>query len=183
MKAGPVKVDPWKSATQKKTEPVTAAPAAPLKVSPAQPAPVKSEPPRSAQAASAPVRIEQPRAAQPASQPAKAAEPPRPQPVKAEAPKPQPAKVERPKGNRISLELFKPGAKQVCVAGSFNEWKPEKTPLVPVGNGRWVGDLAVKAGRYEYLFVVDGQWQPDPNAKESVQNPYGGQNSVLIVSE
>jgi hypothetical protein len=68
------------------------------------------------------------------------------------------------------------------VAGSFNDWTPEKAPLVPIGNGRWVGDLTVKPGRYEYLFVVDGQWLPDPNAKESVQNPFGGKNSILGVS-
>jgi len=82
----------------------------------------------------------------------------------------------------ISLELIKPGAKQVAVAGDFNDWKPERSPLVQIGNGRWVGDLAVKPGRHEYLFVVDGQWLPDPNAKENVQNPFGGKNSVLIVS-
>ena len=82
----------------------------------------------------------------------------------------------------ISLELVKPGAKQVAVAGDFNDWKPERSPLVQIGNGRWVGDLNVKPGRHEYLFVVDGQWLPDPNAKENVQNPYGGKNSVLIVS-
>ncbi len=82
----------------------------------------------------------------------------------------------------ISLELVKPGAKQVAVAGDFNDWKPERSPLVQIGNGRWVGDLNVKPGRHEYLFVVDGQWLPDPNAKENVQNPFGGKNSVLIVS-
>ena len=82
----------------------------------------------------------------------------------------------------VSFELVKPGAKQVCVAGSFNDWKPETTPLVPKDNGRWVGDLAIKPGRYEYLFVVDGQWVPDPNAKETVKNPFGGLNSILGVS-
>jgi len=88
-----------------------------------------------------------------------------------------------PKPNRVSLELIKPEAKNVFVAGSFNEWKPENTPLMRVGDGRWAGALAVKPGRHEYLFVVDGQWLPDPNAKESVQNPFGGRNSVLVVSE
>ena len=88
-----------------------------------------------------------------------------------------------PKANRVSLELTKPEAKNVFVAGSFNEWKPEQTPLMRVGDGRWAGDLVVKPGRHEYLFVVDGQWLPDPNAKESVQNPFGGRNSVLVVSE
>ena len=52
-----------------------------------------------------------------------------------------------------------------------------------LGNDRWFGDLELRPGRHEYLFVVDGQWLPDPNARESVQNPFGGKNSVLIVSE
>ena len=114
-------------------------------------------------------------------------EPAKPLAIKAEpvltaAPvKAAPAKPATSQPN-ISLELVKPGAKQVAVAGSFNDWKPERTPLVQIGNGRWVGDLNVKPGRHEYLFVVDGQWLPDPNARENVQNPFGGKNSVLIVS-
>ena len=104
------------------------------------------------------------------------------EPVLTAAPvKAAPAKPATSQPN-ISLELVKPGAKQVAVAGSFNDWKPERTPLVQIGNGRWVGDLNVKPGRHEYLFVVDGQWLPDPNARENVQNPFGGKNSVLIVS-
>ncbi len=87
-----------------------------------------------------------------------------------------------PAAARISLELVQPGAHKVCVAGSFNEWKPDSTPLRAVGGGRWRGDLALKPGRHEYLFVVDGQWLPDPNATETVSNPYGGKNSVLTVS-
>jgi 1,4-alpha-glucan branching enzyme len=107
----------------------------------------------------------------------------KPNTVKPEAVRIEAVKPAQPEISRISLELTKPEAKAVFVAGSFNEWKPEKTPLVPLGNGRWAGNLAVKPGRHEYLFVVDGQWVPDPNAKESVQNPFGGKNSVLIVSE
>jgi len=93
-----------------------------------------------------------------------------------------PQAAEKPRTGHVSLELVQPNAKNVCVAGSFNGWKPEKTPLVRMGNGRWVGDFDVNPGKYEYLFVVDGQWVPDPNAKESVQNPFGGKNSILTVS-
>ena len=82
----------------------------------------------------------------------------------------------------VSFELVNPAAKRVCVAGTFNDWQPEGAPLAPVGNGRWAVRVPIKPGRYEYLFVVDGQWLPDPNAKESVQNPFGGQNSVLGVT-
>jgi hypothetical protein len=38
------------------------------------------------------------------------------------------------------------------------------------------------AGTYEYCLVVDGQWMPDPLARESVPNPFGGRNSILKVS-
>lgn len=82
----------------------------------------------------------------------------------------------------VRLELVRPGAKSVAVAGSFNAWKPESTPLKQAGNGSWSGSLKVTPGRHEYLFVVDGQWLPDPNAKEVVTNPYGGCNSVLVVN-
>lgn len=95
----------------------------------------------------------------------------------------EPKRTELSRTARVSLELLNPAAKTVQVAGSFNEWQPEKTPLTRKGDGRWVGDLAIKPGRHEYLFVVDGQWIPDPNAKESVQNPFGGRNSILSVSE
>ena len=101
------------------------------------------------------------------------------------APTPAPAqsaaKSEISKIGHISFQLVKPEAKSVCVAGSFNGWRPEQTPLLPVGHGRWAGELSLKPGCHEYLFVVDGQWLPDPNAKEAVQNPYGGVNSVLKV--
>jgi hypothetical protein len=100
-----------------------------------------------------------------------------------EAVKPVTVKATTAPPPRVVLELVNPAAKRVFVAGSFNNWQPEQTPLAPAGNGRWAGDLKVRPGRHEYLFVVDGQWLPDPNAKESVQNPFGGRNSVLTVSE
>lgn len=85
------------------------------------------------------------------------------------------------KPGRIILQLVKPGAASVFVAGSFNEWNPGTTQLKPLGNGRWAGSAEAGPGRYEYLFVVDGNWIPDPDARESVANPFGGINSVLVV--
>ena len=62
----------------------------------------------------------------------------------------------------IHLQFVEPNAKDVYVAGSFNEWRPEATPMVSLGNGRWVKELALPEGRYEYRFVVDGAWIPIP---------------------
>jgi AMP-activated protein kinase-like protein len=105
------------------------------------------------------------------------------EPAKVEAAKPEPMSKPSPVKalRKAHLELVKPEAKSVFVAGSFNEWNP--VPLTRSNDGKWVGDLTGISGRHEYLFVVDGQWLPDPNARESVQNPFGGKNSVLIVSE
>jgi hypothetical protein len=103
-------------------------------------------------------------------------------PVEVKPAAPVVAKPVPPPQPQVVLEFVNPAAKKVCVAGSFNNWQPERTPLRQSGNGRWSGDLKVAPGRYEYLFVVDGQWMPDPNARESVQNPFGGKNSVLTVA-
>ena len=34
-----------------------------------------------------------------------------------------------------------------------------------------------------YCLVVDGQWMPDPLAKHTVPNPFGGRNSILEVED
>ena len=72
-------------------------------------------------------------------------------------------------------------ARTVGVAGTFNHWQPEATPMLPWGHGRWLSELSLPPGTYEYCLVVDGQWLPDPSAREAVPNPFGGMNSVLRV--
>lgn len=81
----------------------------------------------------------------------------------------------------VHLEFTHPSAATVAIAGTFNDWRPQATPMVAVGGGRWVKDLALPPGTYEYLLVVDGRWLADPLAKETVPNPFGGVNSVVRV--
>ncbi len=81
----------------------------------------------------------------------------------------------------VCFEFTDPKATTVSVAGTFNQWKPEAKTLHPAGVGHWIKETALAPGTYEYCLVVDGQWMPDPLAKETVSNPYGGRNSVLKV--
>ena len=81
----------------------------------------------------------------------------------------------------VTLEYPDASAQMVYLAGTFNHWQPRSTPMVPFGHGRWMKELSLAPGTYEYLFVVDGQWVPDGQARESVANPFGGVNSVLKV--
>jgi 1,4-alpha-glucan branching enzyme len=80
------------------------------------------------------------------------------------------------------FEFTDKAAHAVCVAGSFNDWKPEAKTLHGDGSGKWWKETPLKPGTYEYCFVVDGKWIPDPAAKESIANPFGGTNSVLKIA-
>jgi 1,4-alpha-glucan branching enzyme len=91
------------------------------------------------------------------------------------------APVLEPLESGVALKLVAPAAREVCVAGTFNDWKTDATPLKAAVSGEWRGELKLSPGRYEYLFVVDGQWRPDPAANESTPNPFGGVNSVVSV--
>jgi len=83
---------------------------------------------------------------------------------------------------RIRLEFTDSAAHTVSIAGTFNNWRPDATPMVSLGNGHWIKELALPVGTYEYRFVADGKWTSDPGAKASAPNPYGGVNSVLKIS-
>ena len=75
-----------------------------------------------------------------------------------------------------------PRAQQVQIAGDFNNWQPEKSPMEKVNdNGVWQTKMNLATGRYRYRLVVDGQWQQDPYNETTEQNPFGGLNSVLEV--
>jgi len=82
----------------------------------------------------------------------------------------------------VRFEFTHPSATTVCVAGTFNQWQPEAKTLHSSGVGHWWKETSLAPGTYEYCFIVDGQWMPDPLARESVPNPFGGRNSVLKVA-
>jgi 1,4-alpha-glucan branching enzyme len=82
----------------------------------------------------------------------------------------------------VRFEFTHPTARTVCIAGTFNQWHPAAKPMHSVGNGHWLKESALAPGAYEYCLVVDGQWMPDPQAGETVPNPFGGRNSILKVA-
>lgn len=94
---------------------------------------------------------------------------------------PPPKAVTRPVEKPIDFLLNLPHAKAAALAGSFNGWNPERTPLRKETTGGWKTTLWLPPGRYEYRFVADGQWLSDPGAKESVPNNFGSTNSVVEV--
>jgi len=84
----------------------------------------------------------------------------------------------------VRFVIAAPGAHSVALAGDFNGWSRDATPLEDVdGRGQWTVTLPLAAGRHEYAFVVDGQrWVADPFATEA-RDEFGQVSSVLRVGD
>jgi len=78
--------------------------------------------------------------------------------------------------------LFAPDASAVYLSGDFNNWSTTEFKARRFKDGTWKKMVKLKPGQYEYLFFVDGQWWTDPENPNSVANPFGTENSVVIVS-
>ena len=76
-----------------------------------------------------------------------------------------------------------PGS-EVSVVGSFNGWAPGRHPLRPTVDQPGVFDrtLLLPAGRYEYKFVIEGEWSADPSCPRWVVNEFRTLNSVVEIS-
>ena len=82
----------------------------------------------------------------------------------------------------VNLTLDYPGAREISVIGTFNNWEAGATPMERDENGIWTARFFLRAGRYTYKFLVDGKTRlPDPNSTMREADGFGGENSVLIV--
>lgn len=85
-------------------------------------------------------------------------------------------------GDGILFVAEAPNAARVSLAGDFNNWSPESTPMVPNGDGScFRAMLPLAPGRYRYRYVVDGEWKPDPHNERVESNPFGDVDSVVEV--
>jgi 1,4-alpha-glucan branching enzyme len=85
------------------------------------------------------------------------------------------------KRRKTHFEFVDAGAQNVLLVGSFNAWKVRSGRMTRLANGKWVKDLDLAPGAYEYRYVVDGHWVEDPNADHAITNVYGERNSLLSV--
>lgn len=99
-----------------------------------------------------------------------------------------------------SVVCHAPEATNVFLAGTFNDWDPQASPLQRTPDGVWQITLGLAPGRYEYKFVVDGRWCCEPGREDAagcpncirdergiecancVPNGFGTMNRVLEVS-
>ncbi len=92
-----------------------------------------------------------------------------------------PAKAAKPKIIKIAFKYFAPEAKEVCLAGTFNQWRQKELFLKKDKTGHWKISLPLGEGRYEYRYLVDGSWTNAQDQLESVPNSFGTWNTVLQI--
>ncbi len=92
-------------------------------------------------------------------------------------------KTNRPVRRRVTFLYEDDPGMVVAVAGSFNEWLPDKQLIDKNGDGIYTGTMMLAPGVYEYKFVVNGEWKIDEHNPNFTPNDIGSLNSVLVLEE
>jgi 1,4-alpha-glucan branching enzyme len=85
-------------------------------------------------------------------------------------------------GSTTQFAFQAPAARQVSLAGDFNNWDPKAGPMHKGLDGVWHLSVALKPGRYEYRFFADEVWCDDPAAQQKAANSLGTENCVRFVA-
>ncbi len=86
-------------------------------------------------------------------------------------------------GNKKSEFQFRaPEARNVVLTGDFTSWDQRAISMKKDKTGLWKAKVELKPGKYEYKFIVDGEWTTDPNNNQTIRNSLGSLNSVRILN-
>ncbi len=91
-------------------------------------------------------------------------------------------KEKLPQFSEVVFSVFAPEAKEVYIAGDFNDWKLDDNSRMEQDCGRWIKRISLLGGKYHYRFVIDGRWTEDTNNSNKEINPYGEMDSLVEVS-
>jgi len=119
-------------------------------------------------------------------------------PIKSESKEKTPTKANAPAKKEISsktktpilaklsvtstkFEFSAPDAGEVYLAGDFNNWDTQASPMKKDKKGTWKTTLSLNPGKYEYRYFIDGNWVSDLSCPICVPNEFGTTNCVIEV--
>jgi 1,4-alpha-glucan branching enzyme len=98
------------------------------------------------------------------------------------------ARHKQKSSRRTVFSCRAPAAHAVFLAGTFNGWASDMTPMVKDNDGNWTVSIDLPPGRYEYEFIADGVWCCEPccddwafQGPDCVPNDRGTRNRVIEV--
>ena len=80
------------------------------------------------------------------------------------------------------FSLTAPAAREVQLVGDFTHWTKYPLNMQKNHEGVWRLTIDLEPGAHRYRFLVDGEWQDDPQCGLRVPNPYGTQDAVRQVA-
>jgi chromosome partitioning protein len=91
-------------------------------------------------------------------------------------------RLEQREEREIVFRLEAPESAMVKIAGDFNKWAPESLDFTESqGRSLWHKTISLRQGSYEYKYLVDGRWTPDPLNDKTIEDSYGGVNSIISI--
>jgi len=88
----------------------------------------------------------------------------------------------RHNGKHQTFCIKAPSALRVQLVGDFTHWKERPINLHKGHEGVWHTTIDLQSGTHRYRFLVDGQWQDDPECKVRVPNPFGSEDDIRQVA-
>lgn len=75
---------------------------------------------------------------------------------------------------------------KIFIAGDFNNWQPNDIKFrLKKSKGKFkikINKNKFKKGKNRYIFIIDGEWVPDPNARMFEKRGIAGKVSVIIIN-
>ncbi|MBL0938457.1 MAG: glycogen-binding domain-containing protein [Gemmatimonadaceae bacterium] len=84
-----------------------------------------------------------------------------------------------PRANHTRIAIKSPKAKQVELAGDWNNW--QRIPARQSSGGVWYVDVPLTAGEYRYTFLIDGTEWRVPDGVAAADDGFGSKVAWVIV--
>ncbi len=85
------------------------------------------------------------------------------------------------KSMNIEFVYDAPEAKEVYLAGSFNNWDRHGLRMKKNRRGQWKATVNLAPGKYPYKFIADGNWTVGSLCPEVVVDDSGATNCAITV--
>jgi hypothetical protein len=87
--------------------------------------------------------------------------------------------IESTEPGKERVTFVVPGARDVAIAGEWNEWTP--VALKRLDGERWQADVALGKGAHRFSLIVDGDRWIVPSGVPSIPDSFGGAVGLLVV--
>jgi len=88
----------------------------------------------------------------------------------------------RHEGEWVEFSFYRPQAKQVFLAGDFNDWRDNELSMCRTRDGYWIAKIKLSAGEFRFRYCADGEWFAD-YAAFGIEPGQFGMDSIVRVPQ